>query len=87
MKPRTMHKEDAVAIEMRKMLKLMKETVEENGGFVIDSGFGFNFPKPSRPRVYRDPDGKTKKTRGVRSNMHLGFLESTFPGEMHVEFY
>jgi hypothetical protein len=75
----TYFKDDTEAQEMRRLLGLMKQTVEENGGKVIDSGFGFNFPRPRRSRVYKGKDGKPRKTRGVSKKLHQSFLDSCFP--------
>lgn len=72
-------KEDDDAIAMRKMLKVIKEEVEKNGGKVIDSGFGVVFPRPRRSKVFRDKDGKTRKTRGVDRRISDVFLDVAFP--------
>lgn len=75
----TYFKEDEEAVEMRKMLQIIKEEVEKNGGRVIDSGFGIVFPRPRRSKVFRDKDGKTRKSRGIDRRVSETFLDVAFP--------
>ena len=72
--------EDGDACEARRALKLMKHIIEVKGGRVIDSGFGFNMPRPRRSRTYKEKEtGLIKKTRGVDGRMHAAFLQYWFP--------
>ena len=72
--------EGSEACEARRALKLMKHIVEAKGGKVIDSGFGFNMPKPRRSRIYKEKStGLIKKTRGVDGRMHQAFMSYWFP--------
>ena len=85
-KPMIFGNEDTEAIESRKLLHLMKKMVEDRGGRVIDSGFGFNLPRPRRSRVYRDEKtGTIKKTKacgslpGDKVSVHQAFMDTVFP--------
>lgn len=72
-------KEDEEAVAMRKLLAEIKQVVNENGGKVIDSGFGVVFPRPRKSKLYRDKNGKVKRSRGYDSYMTDAFLDSSFP--------
>lgn len=78
-KPMKLAKEDTEAIAMRKLLGKMKEIAKENGCIVIDSGFGVSMPHPRRSKVYRDKQGKIKKTKAINGRFHQSFLDSCWP--------
>lgn len=53
--------------EIMEIVNSMRDTIEINGGVVIDHGF--YIPTPSRSSVYRDKEGKKRKTVAVSKQL------------------
>lgn len=78
--PSTFHAENSDAVVMRKVLKLMKDEVRSHGGRVIDSGFGFSYPRPRKEKVYFDKkQQKYFKRRGVSDRLAQSWLAEFHP--------